>query len=56
MLAGVALKRRKLILEVGGLEPEARVIPAAAGEPVDCLKGERDRRFFGDRFFPELDR
>jgi len=48
--------RRKLVLEVGGGEPDAQVIPAAAGEAVDCLKGERDRRFFGDRFFPELDR
>ncbi|MBX3578672.1 MAG: DUF1194 domain-containing protein [Rhizobiaceae bacterium] len=48
--------RRKLILEVGGLQPEAQVVPVQADPPVDCLKGERDRRFYGDRFFPELDR
>ncbi|MEQ1953699.1 DUF1194 domain-containing protein [Mesorhizobium sp. CN2-181] len=47
--------RRKLILEVSGATPPAIVIPAA-GEPVDCLKGERDRRFFSDPYFPELDR
>jgi len=47
--------RRKLILEVGGIQPEARIVPVQAGEPIDCMKGERDRRFYGDRFFPELD-
>ena len=47
--------RRKLILEVSGASPSASVIPAA-DEPVDCLKGERDRRFYSDPYFPELDR
>jgi hypothetical protein len=47
--------RRKLILEVSGASPPAGVIPVA-GEPVDCLKGERDRRFYSDPYFPELDR
>ncbi len=46
--------RRKLIMEVSGGAP-LPVIPAAA-EPVDCLKGERDRRLFADPHFPELDR
>lgn len=53
--------RRKLILEVSGDMPEdRRVIPVAGGdgdeEPVDCLKGERDRRLFSDPYFPQLDR
>jgi hypothetical protein len=48
--------RRKLILEVSGSEPPARIIPAAGTEPTDCLKGERDRRLFSDPFFPELDK
>ncbi|HTV67209.1 MAG TPA: DUF1194 domain-containing protein [Rhizobiaceae bacterium] len=48
--------RRKLILEVGGIEPEVGVVPIQAQEPVDCLKGERDRRFYTDQFFPELDK
>lgn len=47
--------RRKLILEVSGASPPASLIPAA-DEPVDCLKGERDRRFYSDPYFPELDR
>lgn len=55
--------RRKLILEVSGIanpwaypwaDPKAVRIDAAA--PIDCLQGERDRRFFSDPFFPELDR
>ncbi len=34
--------RTKLILEVAGLQPERRVIPAAAREPrVSCTIGER---------------
>jgi hypothetical protein len=49
--------RRKLILEVSGAEPPARIVPVADDdEPVDCLKGERDRRLFSDPYFPELDR
>lgn len=48
--------RRKLILEVSAAEPPARIIPAAQAEPVDCLKGERDRRLFSDPYYPELDK
>ena len=53
--------RRKLILEVSGDTPDdARLVPVADGEeedrPVDCLKGERDRRLFSDPYFPELDK
>lgn len=50
--------RRKLILEVSGTMPEARLLPVAGKElePVDCLKGERDRRLFSDPYFPELDK
>lgn len=47
--------RQKLILEVSGAEPPPRMLPAAA-EPVDCLKGEHDRRLYSDPYFPELDR
>jgi len=47
--------RRKLILEVSGIAGTATVrIDAEA--PIDCLQGERDRRFYSDPFFPELDR
>ncbi len=38
--------RRKLILEVSGLS--VLPLPAAAREPIDCLKGERDDRFAPD--------
>ncbi|TGQ67382.1 DUF1194 domain-containing protein [Mesorhizobium sp. M00.F.Ca.ET.186.01.1.1] len=48
--------RRKLILEVSGLGDEAKVLPVDADTPVDCLRGERDRRFLSDPYFPELDR
>lgn len=48
--------RRKLILEVSGTEPPARIIPVAETEPTDCLKGERDRRLFSDPYFPQLDK
>ena len=48
--------RRKLILEVGGAQPPARIMPAADSEPTDCLRGEFDRRLFSDPFFPELDK
>ncbi len=47
--------RRKLILEVSAAEPPARIVRIAE-EPVDCLKGERDRRLFSDPYLPELDR
>lgn len=48
--------RRKLILEVSGVSYGAPVIPAQAKAPVDCEKGERDRRIFSDPYYPELDR
>jgi hypothetical protein len=47
--------RMKLIMEVGGLLPQATTIPVQADAPVDCLKGERDRRFYSDPYFPELE-
>ena len=47
--------RRKLILEVSGIsDPSTIRIDAAA--PIDCLQGERDRRFYSDPYFPQLDR
>ena len=46
--------RRKLILEVSGIRD--RIIPVDAAAPIDCLQGERDRRFLSDPYFPELDR
>jgi len=48
--------RRKLILEVSGVMPEARVINAQAPDISACLVGERNRRLFTDPYFPELDR
>ncbi|PBB68388.1 hypothetical protein CK228_11225 [Mesorhizobium sp. WSM4312] len=48
--------RRKLILEVSGIQDKARIIPVDADAPIDCLQGERDRRFLSDPYFPELDR
>jgi len=48
--------RRKLILEVSGLPVTSRVIPAQAVQPMDCERGERERRLFSDPHFPELDR
>ncbi|HEY6632690.1 MAG TPA: DUF1194 domain-containing protein [Rhizobiaceae bacterium] len=48
--------RRKLILEVSGAPDAGRVIPAQAAEPMDCERGERERRLFSDPHFPELDR
>ncbi|OBQ58005.1 DUF1194 domain-containing protein [Mesorhizobium erdmanii] len=48
--------RRKLILEVSGVQDKARAIPVDADAPIDCLRGERDRRFLSDPYFPELDR
>ncbi|MGE0502436.1 MAG: DUF1194 domain-containing protein [Rhizobiaceae bacterium] len=37
--------RRKLVLEISGLEPDASTMPAAARRPIDCTAGERDQRF-----------
>ena len=48
--------RRKLILEVSGIQDKPWVIPVDADAPIDCLQGERDRRFLSDPYFPELDR
>jgi hypothetical protein len=42
--------RRKLVLEIAGIEPEPKLIPAAfVAEPrIDCLIGEKSRgRWFG---------
>jgi hypothetical protein len=47
--------RRKLILEVSGIAGPITVRLDGAA-PVDCLQGERDRRFLSDPYFPELDR
>ena len=33
--------RRKLVIEVSGLPPPPRVVPAQFAEPVDCLIGEK---------------
>lgn len=44
--------RRKLLLEISGLQPPARVIPAqnsAPGDTYDCMTGERQWRWFQDR-------
>lgn len=48
--------RRKLILEVSGLAPGPRVISVQATEPMDCERGERERRLFSDPHFPQLDK
>ncbi|TIM30649.1 MAG: DUF1194 domain-containing protein [Mesorhizobium sp.] len=51
--------RRKLVLEVSAVaDPNAGpgAVPLDAAAPVDCLQGERGRRFFSDPYFPELDR
>jgi hypothetical protein len=47
--------RRKLILEVSGVTPPARVIPAQ-GQAQDCMIGEKLRPSYMDRIYPELDR
>lgn len=47
--------RRKLILEVSGAEPPARVI-RTAGTDADCMIGEKLRPSTMERFYPELDR
>lgn len=48
--------RRKLILEVSGNSGDAGAVPVATEPPVHCMVGERARRAFSDRFYPELDR
>ncbi|MBZ9671578.1 DUF1194 domain-containing protein [Mesorhizobium sp. ES1-3] len=48
--------RRKLILEVSGVRDKPEITPVEMDVPVDCLLGERDRRFLSDPYFPELDR
>ncbi|MGX9118851.1 DUF1194 domain-containing protein [Mesorhizobium sp. BHbsci] len=51
--------RRKLILEVSGVAgpwADRGPIRVDAATPVDCLQGERDRRFFSDPYFPQLNR
>lgn len=48
--------RRKLILEVSAVSVIAAVVPAQAAAPVDCERGERERRRYSDPYFPELDR
>jgi hypothetical protein len=48
--------RRKLILEVSGAPPEERVVPVQGAQPVDCERGERERRLLSDPYYPELDR
>ena len=45
--------RRKLVLEVSGRQPPARLLPAASG--TDCMIGEKLRPGF-DRYYPELNR
>jgi hypothetical protein len=47
-LSGMAdAVRQKLILDIAGLpQPAARVLPAQATPPVDCMIGERQRRGF----------
>ncbi|RVC59138.1 DUF1194 domain-containing protein, partial [Mesorhizobium sp. M4B.F.Ca.ET.088.02.2.1] len=47
--------RRKLILEVSGIA-DTVAVRIDAEPPIDCLQGERDRRFYSDPYFPELDR
>ena len=48
--------RRKLIMEVSGVSPPPRVVAAQTLPPVDCERGERQRRLFSDPYYPELDR
>jgi hypothetical protein len=48
--------RRKLILEVSGAAPPARLIPVQSASAMDCMIGERFRRRYSDPYFPELDR
>jgi hypothetical protein len=37
--------RRKLILEIAGLQPAPGVVPAQYLEPMDCLIGEKQFRW-----------
>ncbi|MCB1500926.1 MAG: DUF1194 domain-containing protein [Bauldia sp.] len=47
--------RRKLVLEVaGGPAIEARPVPVALRDPVDCLVGERTRERYAEPFLPGL--
>ncbi len=48
--------RRKLILEVSGAPVKERVVPVQGEQPIDCERGERDRRLFSDPYLPELDK
>ncbi len=48
--------RRKLILEVSGAEPDAEVVPIQVDALTKCTVGERQRRYYSDPYFPELDR
>ena len=48
--------RRKLILEVSGGSAKERVVPAQAGQPMDCERGERERRLLSDPYYPQLDK
>ncbi len=48
--------RRKLILEVSGVPVVERVLPIQAAEPIDCERGERERRLFSDPYYPQLDK
>jgi hypothetical protein len=48
--------RRKLILEVSGAAATHRFIPAQAAQPMDCERGERERRIFSDPYLPQLDK
>jgi hypothetical protein len=48
--------RRKLILEVSGIEPDAQFVPIQSDALSKCTVGERQRRYYSDPYFPELDR
>jgi len=48
--------RRKLILEVSGTPLPGRVIPAQGQQPMDCERGERERRLLSDPYYPQLDK
>jgi hypothetical protein len=47
--------RRKLILEVSGAPASGQIIHVQGTEPMDCERGERERRLFSDPYYPELD-
>jgi hypothetical protein len=48
--------RRKLILEVSGAPVAERDVPVESTEPMDCERGERERRLFSDPYYPQLDK